>query len=125
MGYREIKIQTARDAEERLSLQWNNWIYSNTLESGDSVYIYRKDSDQTTSVNIYRTPDFKSKIEFIAKHGQKVKILKKSKEQTYKEMQSYWFEINIEEKKGWIWGEYLHPNPLMEEEYYQKLVEQE
>jgi len=120
----KVRVESARNTEEGLSNHWGNWIYSANLQKGDTPYIYAPYTNREY-IKVYSSADFKSKVTLRVKKDIKVKILDKSKESKYQDMNSFWFKIKVYNKDGWIWGRYLHPNPFSPNSVYEDLVSQE
>ncbi|MBK6606889.1 MAG: SH3 domain-containing protein [Leptospiraceae bacterium] len=100
-------IQSARDAEGTMCSEWGFVVYSEGLKAGDVSYIYGK------SVNVRESASTKSKSILTPTDRTKIKILEKSKERAtipnlYK---AYWFKISVGDKTGWVYGQFLHPDP--------------
>ena len=100
-------IQSARDAEGTMCSEWGFVVYSEGLKAGDTAYIYGK------SVNIRESASTKSKSILMPADRTKIKILEKSTERAsipnlYK---AYWFKISVGDKTGWVYGQFLHPDP--------------
>lgn len=100
-------IQSAREAEGTMCSEWGFVVYSEGLKVGDIAYIYGK------SVNLRESASTKSKSILTPADRTKIKILEKSKERAtipnlYK---AYWFKISVGDKTGWVYGQFLHPDP--------------
>ncbi|HRG48685.1 MAG TPA: SH3 domain-containing protein [Leptospiraceae bacterium] len=100
-------IQSAREAEGTMCSEWGFVVYSEGLKAGDAAYIYGK------SVNLRESASTKSKSILTPADRTKIKILEKSKERAtipnlYK---AYWFKISVGDKTGWVYGQFLHPDP--------------
>ena len=100
-------VQSARDAEGTMCSEWGFVVYSEGLKAGDTAYIYGK------SVNIRESASTKSKSILMPADRTKIKILEKSTERAsipnlYK---AYWFKISVGDKTGWVYGQFLHPDP--------------
>ncbi|MDX1960729.1 MAG: SH3 domain-containing protein [Leptospiraceae bacterium] len=103
----KLLIASARDYEGTMSSNWDFTVYSDKLNKGDSAFIYGK------SVIVREKADIKSKKLFNADDRQKVKILDKTKERVKvgDHFPSYWFQVEINSKKGWVFGKFIHPDP--------------
>jgi hypothetical protein len=109
------QIKSARGSELTMSSSWGYSVYSKNLKTGDKAYIYGK------SVNIREQANVKSKRLFALPNFTEVKILEKSKkEESVKDLySSFWFKITVNGKTGWVFGQFLHPDPKSKEEFIQ------
>lgn len=106
-------IKSARESELTMCDNWGKAVYSTGLKVGDKAFVYGK------SVNVREAANSKSKKLFSPDDRTEVKILEKSaKEDKIDKLYSaYWFKISINGKTGWIYGQFLHPNPMSKTEF--------
>lgn len=106
-------IKEARESELTMCDNWGKAVYSTGLKVGDNAFVYGK------SVNVRESANNKSKKLFSSSDRTKVKILEKSaKEDKIDKLYSaYWFKVSIDGKTGWIYGQFLHPNPMSKTEF--------
>jgi hypothetical protein len=82
------------------------------------------------SVRLRENSDVKSKIISLLKKGDKVTVLGHTFDMpTINDSKSYWFEVSIDNKSGWIFGQFLgnfsdyeYTKYYGDEEYYYKLT---
>lgn len=108
-------VKSAREAELTMCSNWGKSVYSSGLKVGDKAYIYGK------SVNVRESPSIKSKKVSSPADRTEVKILEKSEKEDSLEnlYSSYWFKISIGNVTGWVYGQFLHPNPNSKQEFVQ------
>lgn len=108
-------IKSAREAELAMCSNWGKAVYASNLKIGDTAYIYGK------SVNLRENPNTKAKKIAAPEDRTEVKILERSsKEDSIQNLYSaYWFKISVKGTIGWVYGQFLHPNPNSKEEFIQ------
>jgi len=104
---RSIQIEVARNIEDTMSYQWGSWSYASEIKEGDQVYLYGK------KIKIFDKPSFHAKLLAVGENGQQASIVtKQNKSETHEALSAYWYEITMDNQRGWVWGRYLHPNPF-------------
>lgn len=109
-----ILVSDARGKDTYLSEYARYILYSNKLKKGDTAYIYGE------NVNVRETGSIKSEKLFSLNKGTKVEIIGKSamKQNLEKDTwKAYWFQISVNGKKGWVFGQFIHPNPDSEKPF--------
>ena len=112
----KLLIQSAREAEGSMCSQWGKIVYSSHLVKGDTAFIYGK------SVNLREKASADSKKITTINDRLKIKIIEKSKEEVSVKsnpFKAFWFQIESEGKKGWVFGAYLHPDPNSKNSFIQ------
>lgn len=106
-------IKSARAAELTMCDNWGKTVYSANLKVGDKAYIYGK------SVNVRENANSKAKKLFSPEDRSEVSILDKTnkEEKIEKLYSSYWFKISVNGKTGWVYGQFLHPDPNSKNEF--------
>lgn len=107
-----LRINSLRIQEATMSNAWGYIVYSENLKIGDKAFVYGK------KVIVRETGSVKAKKLFNADENTEVLILEKStvKEKVGKGFtEAFWFKVKLENKEGWIYGQYLHPNPKSKE----------
>jgi hypothetical protein len=103
----ELNRDNARDVEKSMSGQWGYAVYSVGLKAGERAYIYGKD------VPVRDKPAKNAAVLFRASASDRVTLREKSKEMDKgKELSAHWFKVAWPNgKEGWVFGEFLHPDP--------------
>lgn len=106
-------IKSAREAEMTMCDNWGKAVYSVNLKVGDKAYIYGK------SVNVRENSNSKAKKLFSPEDRAEVTILDKTnkEDKIEKLYSSYWFKISVKGKIGWVYGQFLHPDPNSKNEF--------
>lgn len=121
---RDMKIKNARDVEMQMSGLWTKVTWQYKLKVGEEVYIHSKRQRFRTNPDLNKSP-LVSNPHYYLSVGTKVKILEKSKEPTYmkpnRDFNSHWYKVKALEtgKTGWIFGRFLHPDPMSEDSFIQ------
>ncbi|MBI3396191.1 MAG: SH3 domain-containing protein [Spirochaetia bacterium] len=110
---RKQSIKAARDAEGTMCSEWGYVVYSDHLKAGDKAYVYG------TAVTIREKPSTKSNRVGTPADRAPLKILGKSasRETVQGLMNAYWFHVQVDGKKGWIYGQFVHPDPNSESSF--------
>ncbi|MBL8022007.1 MAG: SH3 domain-containing protein [Leptospirales bacterium] len=106
-------IQSARAAEGTMSSQWGYAVYSETLGPGKKAFVYG------TSVSLREKASTSSTRLATPADRAEVKILEKSKARDSVSglYSAYWFKVVVAGKTGWIYGQFLHPDPNSSESF--------
>lgn len=112
-GCKQAFIGAARGAEGTMSSNWNYAVYSEKLAAGHKAFVYG------TSVILRDSPSTKGKQVAVLKDRAPVKIVGKSKERdAVKDLfPAYWFQVTVDGKTGWVYGQFIHPDPNSTEEF--------
>lgn len=100
-------IKGAREAEASMSAGSRTAVYSIGLKVGDRAVVYG------SSVILREKPSVKANKVAVLTDRAPVEVVAISKEMDavpglYK---AYWFEVKVEGKKGWVYGQFIHPDP--------------
>jgi hypothetical protein len=106
-------IKSAREAELTMCSNWGKAVYSTALKVGDKAFIYGK------SVNVREKANSKSKKLFSPDDKTEVSILEKStsEDKIDKLYSAFWFKISVNGKTGWVYGQFIHPDPTSKTEF--------
>ncbi len=111
-------VANARSVEASMSVEWGTAVYSNALKVGDKAYIFGN------SVLIQDRPSKKASKVASPADLTPVKVVERSaKTSTFGKpnerypMQAYWFKVSVGNKLGWVFGEFLHPDPKSKKKY--------
>ncbi len=112
-GCRKERIEAARGVEATMSSQWGSAVYSADLKSGDKAYVYGK------SVTLREEASSKSRAIGLLVDRAEATISAKSKEaaKIANLFDAHWFKITVDGKTGWIYGQFLHPDPNSQESF--------
>ncbi len=105
-------INSSRSQEGTMSGNWGYIVYSENLKTGDKAFVYGK------KVIVRDNGSVKAKKIFNADENAEVLILEKSKakEKVSEGLtEAFWFKVKIKDKQGWIYGQFIHPNPKSKE----------
>jgi hypothetical protein len=105
-------INSARNQEGTMSSNWGYIVYSENLKTGDKAFVYGK------KVIVRESGSVKAKKLFNVDDNAEVLILEKSKAKEKvgnSFTEAFWFKVKIKDKQGWIYGQYIHPNPKSKE----------
>lgn len=99
--------RAARDVELAMAAQWKAAVYSAHLKAGDKAYIYGK------SVTLREAASAKSKALGSLADRAEAKLLERSKQISSipNLLDAYWFKISVDGNTGWVYGQFLHPDP--------------
>lgn len=107
-----LAIESAREAEKTMSGQWARWVYAEDIKVGDRAAIYGK------NVKVHSEPGVGADVlRIITRASGKFMVMQKSEATQVNEMSSSWFKLSLGRGTGWVWGEYVHPDPQSEEKY--------
>lgn len=100
-------IKGARQEEASMSVQFGAAVYSAELRAGDKAYVYG------SSVILREKPSVKANKVAVLTDRAPVDVVGRSKEMDAVPglHKAYWFEVKIDGKKGWIYGQFIHPDP--------------
>ncbi|MCE9596982.1 MAG: SH3 domain-containing protein [Spirochaetia bacterium] len=100
-------VQAARGSEGTMSSEWGYAVYSEALVPGKKAYVYG------TSVSLREKPSTSSNRLATPLDRAEAKILEKSKARDSVPglYSAYWFKVTVGGKTGWIYGQFLHPDP--------------
>lgn len=106
-------IKSAREAELTMCSNWGKAVYSTGLKVGDKAFIYGK------SVNVREKANSKSKKLFSPEDKAEVNILEKSvtEDKIDNLYSAFWFKISVNGKVGWVYGQFIHPDPKSKNEF--------
>jgi hypothetical protein len=103
---------SAREAEGMMSSQWGWWVHSSSVEVGDSAFSYGQ------NVAVREGPAQESPVTHrVEANATPLLVLEKSDRTDLDDMGGSWFKVQVGTVEGWIWGEFVHPDPLSEQEY--------
>lgn len=106
-------IAAARGAEGTMSSEWGYAVYSDALVPGKKAFVYG------TSVSLREKASTSSNRIATPADRAEVKILEKSKARDSISglYSAYWFKVTVAGKTGWIYGQFLHPDPNSNESF--------
>jgi hypothetical protein len=102
---------SAREAEDMMSGQWGWWVHSSGIEVGDPAFTYGP------NVEVREGPDQGSPVTLVVEaNATPLVILEKGERTDLDEMGGSWFRVQVGATEGWIWGAFVHPDPLSEQD---------
>ena len=106
-------VKSARNYELTMSTNWGHIVYSDKLKQGDKAFIHGE------KVNVREKPSLDGKVVYVPKNLTEVNILQKTKERikVADAYEAYWFKISDGKKQGWVYGQFIHPNPKSKKSY--------
>lgn len=106
-------VSAARGSEGTMSSQWGYAVYSDALVPGKKAFVYG------TSVSLREKASTGSNRIATPADRAEVKILEKSKARDSVSglYSAYWFKVTVAGKTGWIYGQFLHPDPNSTESF--------
>ncbi len=108
----KLFVSSARDYENTMSDNWGYFVYSDLIKVGEKAFVYGN------KIILREKPSTKSKKLNTLDNNLEIKILDKSKEKEKLPKSSkaaFWFKIKISEQVGWVYGQFIHPDPNSKE----------
>ncbi len=103
----KARVVYARASEADMSSRVGFVAHSEDLIPGNRAYVYG------SSVTLRETPSVKGKKVSVPADRSPVQIIGRSKTRDTVQglFPAYWFQVTVDGKKGWIYGQFIHPDP--------------